>query len=393
MITSATVIAGLVLTLLLPIYPEGMSPDIAAFFGLITVAAMGGLTHRAARRELMVIAPWGAVLLLGMFVGSVQGGEPRQAVEDTLPYLLFVMGLVAGRGVMWPRRVLVVALAVCVIDSVISLYKMPSFSPDVRSTYTYWKITAGLPLVGMALSALLRHTDPQARSPSVLARPLHGAAMAVMFVAMVATISRGMMLGWVLGAVVTAYIRKPSQMLAAALLLGVAFLVYSSLFAEIGTRYFRADQADTIEGRFREIETAWDTFVHHPLLGAGLGATFEVDGFYKAYVHNMAAYHLWKFGLVGSVLLALPLWFIARQLRASTRTPRAIVIGGAAAIIAYLVTCAAYKTYYLVWIYGVVAGASLSWLTAWRQRSTLAPPEPTHEVAPSGPPGPVASHA
>lgn len=380
MITSATVIAGLVLTLLLPIYPDGISPEILAFFGLIGIAAVGGITHRAARRELLVISPWAAVLLLGMTVGSFRSGETQQAVEDTLPYLLFVMGLVAGRGLTNPRRVLVVALWVCAIDSFISLYKMPGFAPDIRSTYTYWKITAGLPLVGISLSALLRHTDPRGRPSALVLRPLHALLVAVMLVAMVASVSRGMMLGWALGAILTAYIRKPSQMLALAIVAAIALLVYSSVFAELGTRYLRAGQSSTIEGRFREIQTAWETFVRYPLFGAGLGAMFEVDGFYKAYVHNMAAYHLWKFGLVGSVLFALPLWVIGRQLRASSRTLRAIALGGSMAIIAYLVTCAAYKTYYLVWIYGVVAGATLSWLAEWRRQQALAAEAPLGPV-------------
>ena len=57
----------------------------------------------------------------------------------------------------------------------------------------------------------------------------------------------------------------------------------------------------------------------------------------------------------------MPLLVIARQLGGATRTERAIAIGGALSCLAYLVTCAAYKTYYLVWTYGVVAGATLSW--------------------------------
>ena len=367
MIGSATVIISLVLTLLLPIYPDGLSADIAAFFGLIALAAGAGMLHRSARRELMVISPWAGVLLLGMLVGSFRSGETQQAIEDTLPYILFVMGLVAGRGQNNPRRVLVVALWVCAADSFVSLYSMPSYGPEVRSTYTYWKITAGLPLVGMYLSALLRNSDPDGRPPALLLRPMHAALMVVMFLGMIASVSRGMMLGWLLGLIITAYIRKPSQMLGFAILGAIALLVYGSVFAEFGTRYLRAGQASTIEGRFREIQTAWETFVSYPLFGAGLGAMFEVDGFYKAFVHNMAAYHLWKFGLVGSALLALPLWIISRQLHFSTRALRAIALGGGLGIIAYLVTCAAYKTYYLVWMYGVIMGASLSWIDQWRR--------------------------
>ncbi|MEM7156202.1 MAG: O-antigen ligase family protein [Myxococcota bacterium] len=372
MVGSVTVIVSLLLTLLLPIYPDGLSADIAAFFGLIALAAGAGILHRSARRELMVISPWAGVLLLAMLVGSFRSGETQQAIEDTLPYILFVMGLIAGRGQNNPRRVLVVALWVCAADSFVSLYSMPSYGPEVRSTYTYWKITAGLPLVGMYLSSLLRNSDPEGRPPALLLRPMHAALMVVMFLGMVASVSRGMMLGWLLGLVITAYIRKPSQMLGFAILGAIALLVYGSVFAEFGTRYLRAGQASTIEGRFREIQTAWETFVSYPLFGAGLGAMFEVDGFYKAFVHNMAAYHLWKFGLVGSALLALPLWIISRQLHRSTRALRAIALGGGLGIIAYLVTCAAYKTYYLVWMYGIIMGASLSWLDQWRRQQAAA---------------------
>jgi len=144
-------------------------------------------------------------------------------------------------------------------------------------------------------------------------------------------------------------------------------LAWSSVLIDMGEKYLRLGASGTIEGRFDEIETAWATFLRYPLLGAGLGATFNVEGFHKAFVHNMAAYHLWKFGLVGSAILAMPLFVVGRQLGGASRTERAIALGGAVSCIAYLVTCAAYKTYYLVWTYGVVAGATLSWLAAARQ--------------------------
>ena len=381
MITRLMVIAGLVLTLVLPIYPTGVSLDIAAFFGLASMAALFALTHRAARRELMVIAPWFLALLVAMFVGAFHGTDAQQAIEDTLPYILFVMGLLAGRGLSKPRQVLVVTLAVCVIDAMISLWKIPQWGPGIRSTFTYWKITAGLPLVGMFVSSLLRHTDPQGRNPSLRQRPFHALLYVIMFVGMMATVSRGMMLGWLIAITVTAYIRKPSQVLGGAIVITLAFLVYSSVFEDFGTRYLRAGQAGTIGERFHEIETAWNTFVANPLFGAGLGDSFEIHGVHKSYVHNMAAYHLWKFGLLGSAMLILPLWVISTQLRSNARAVRAIAIGGSLGVIAYLVTCAAYKTYYLVWIYGVVAGATLSWLAAWRWRRQV-PSRAERRVAP-----------
>lgn len=376
MVTSAIVILGVLLTLVLPIYPQGIEPLIALFLALAGAGAVLGLMRRAARRELMVLLPWLFALLLAMLVGSVRQGDAQQAVEDGLPYLLFMMGMVAGRAAARPRAVLLAMLVACVGDTLVSLYMMPSFEVGVRSTYNYFKITAGLPLVGLYLSTLLRHTDPHGRPPRLTAHPLHLVAYALLLVGLFASVSRGMILGYLIGLLVTAYVRRPSQVLLASLVLGLVLLAWSSTFLEVGERYLRLGASGTIEGRFDEIESAWATFLRYPLVGAGLGATFEVEGFQKAFVHNMAAYHLWKFGLVGSAILVLPLWVTARQLGAATRAERAIALGGALSCIAYLVTCAAYKTYYLVWAYGVVAGATLSWLGTVRQRRLVAASEP-----------------
>ncbi|MCX4247883.1 O-antigen ligase family protein [Paraliomyxa miuraensis] len=366
MVTSAIVILGVLLTLVLPIYPQGFEPSIGLFLVLAGLGGMMGLMRRAARRELMVLSPWVVALMLAMLVGGMRQGESRQALEDCLPYLLFMIGLVAGRGAARPRTILVAVLVACLGDSLVSLYKMPSFEPGIRSTYNYFKITAGLPLVGVFASTLLRHTDSNGRSPSLATRPGHLVAYGLMLVALFASVSRGMMLGYVIGLLFTAYIRRPSQVLMASLVVSVGLLAFSSVFLELGEKYLRLRSSGTIEGRVDEIESAWATFLQYPLLGAGLGATFVVDGAHKAYVHNMAAYHLWKFGLVGSGILAMPLFVIGRQLSASGRDERAIAIGGGLSVIAYLITCAAYKTYYLVWILGVVVGATISWLTAWR---------------------------
>lgn len=361
-VTSAIVIFGVLLTLVLPIYPQGIEPLILLFLAAAGAAGAMGLMRRAARRELMVLSPWLFALLLAILVGSVRQGEAQQAVEDSLPYLLFMIGIAAGRGAARSRAILVVTLLMCVVDSAVSLLKMPGFEAGLRSTYNYFKITAGLPLVGLYLSTLLRHTDPKGRNPSLLARPGHLLIYAIMLVGLFASVSRGMMLGYLIGLILTAYIRRPSQMLMISLVACVGLLAWSSVFLEMGEKYLRLGSSGTIEGRFDEIESAWSTFLDYPLLGAGLGSTFVIEGYHKAFVHNMAAYHLWKFGLVGSAILAMPLLVIGRQLGAASRDERAIAIGGALSVIAYLVTCAAYKTYYLVWIYGVVTGATLSWL-------------------------------
>jgi len=372
-VTTLAVVAGLVLTLQLPIYPDGLSPIIAAFLGLALVGAVFGLAKRSSRYELAVMTPWAVAIVVAILVGSIYSGESQQAVEDALPYGLFALGLVAGRGVGSPRFVLWVLLWVCVVDSIVSLALMDGFEPGVRSTFNYYKITAGLPLVGLYVANVLRHTPVGERRERPWAWMPHVFAIVVMIAGIVFSVTRGMLLGWILGMMVTAYVRKPSQALLGVTVVLFGLLAWSSAFAEFGAEYFRLGQEGTIEGRFREVEAAWEGFVASPMFGQGLGALVEVDGFRKAFVHNMAAYHLWKFGLVGTLLLALPLVAIARELRFTNRRLRAYALGGAAAVLAYLVTCAAYKTYYLVWIHGVTVGASLSWFALWRARTARAP--------------------
>jgi hypothetical protein len=380
MITTLAVVVGLLLTLVLPIYPEGLEPTIVVFLGLAFVGAMFGLAQRSARYELAIMAPWAAAILLGILVGSVHNGESQQAVEDALPYALFVLGLVAGRGIGSPRLALRVGLLVCVVDAIVSLYLMDDFGPGMRSTFNYFKITAGLPLVGLYLAAVLRETSAPGERRHWM---VHAAIILLLVVGIVLSVSRGMLLGWLLGLAIATYVRKPSQALLGVTAVLVGMLLWSSAFAEVGVEYLRLGQEETITGRFREVEAAWDGFVAAPMFGEGLGALVEVDGFRKAFVHNMAAYHLWKFGLVGCVLLLLPLFAIGRELRRSPRRLRALAIGAAAGIIGYLVTCAAYKTYYLVWIYGIVIGTSLTYFgelaraKAARERDReVAPPEP-----------------
>lgn len=372
LITTFATAVALGMTVVLPIYPEGIDPTIAAFLGICAIAGMFGLGDRKARYELAIMAPWGVAVLLGILVGSIHHGESQQAVEDALPYALFVLGLVAGRGVGHPRMVLQIALFACVIDSVVSMWLMESFAPGVRSTYTYYKITAGLPLVGIYLAGLLRETRPPGDRKRTRAWLVHALLVAVMVAGIVFSVTRGMLLGWFIGIVVASYVRKPSHALMGLTVLLVGLLIYSSAVAELGTEYLRLGQESTIEGRFREVEEAWEGFVAAPMFGQGLGATIDVDGFHKAFVHNMAAYQLWKFGLVGNALMVVPLFALVREVGPAARRLRALALGGGASMLAYLVTCAAYKTYYLVWVLGAVVGASLSYFELLRARERAA---------------------
>lgn len=361
------------LTLVLPIYPDRLSPMIASFLGLAAVGGAYGLLHRQARQLLALLLPWGLALLLAFLVGGLRGAPPQQATEDLAPYGLFALGLWAGRGSSHPRALLIAALLVCVGDSAISIWKMPSFGPGMRSTYSYFKITAGLPLVGLFLLGILEATAPHRKR-------VRSFILAVLFLAaIVLSVSRGMLLGAALGIVVAAHIRKPSLMWVAAIGIVFVAIVYSSTIADLGEKYLRLDQAGTVEGRFREIRGALSYFASHPLFGSGLGSAIEVDGHPVAYVHNIIAYHLWKFGMVGSVLLLIPSVWLLRLISKTTPTARAIALGASAGIASYLVTSASYKTYYLVWMYGIVFGATLAWLRRCQlqRRPSNSPPTRT----------------
>ena len=128
---------------------------------------------------------------------------------------------------------------------------------------------------------------------------------------------------------------------------------------DLGVQYLRLGNQATVDGRVREIAECLDVFVSMPMFGAGLGAELVVDGFYVSYVHNMLAYHLWKFGLLGSTLFALPVISLARQSLRAPRELRATILGGAVGTLVYVVTAASYKSYFVVPMIGMVVGAAL----------------------------------
>ena len=63
--------------------------------------------------------------------------------------------------------------------------------------------------------------------------------------------------------------------------------------------------------------------------------------------------------MVGSALFAMPLWGLTRQALRVAMPLRATILGGAVSVLVYLVTAAAYKSYFLVPMVGMTVGASL----------------------------------
>lgn len=356
MFTTLFAAAAVLLSLALPTFPDGLTIPIVGFLGLIGLAGLGGfLRARAARNELVLLVPWLLALGVALMVGLLRGNPLGQALEDALPYFLFALGLCAGRGASRPTWLLAVILVVCLVDAAMSLILMPSFDLSrYRSTYNYFKVIVGHLLVGVYCAAFLYR-----RSRKRLVRGAMIAAQVLLLAAIIATVSRGMVLGLAMGLLFALYVRRPARGLMVAALLGVLGVVFAATAFDLGAQYLRLGNQSTVDGRVREIGLCLEYFTRMPILGAGLGAQFVVDGFVVSYVHNMLAYHLWKFGLAGSALFALPLVAMARQ-AARIRGPlRGTIAGGAVSVLVYLVTAASYKSYFLVPVVGLVIGASL----------------------------------
>lgn len=359
-LTTLFAAAAMLLTLALPTFPDGLTIPIVGFLGLVMLAGLGGFVRSsAARAELALLAPWLVALGLSLMVGIFRGNSLAQALEDALPYVLFAMGLCAGRGAARPRWVLAAVLVVCLTDGMISLVRMPSFDLGrLRSTYYHFKVIAGHALVGVYCAAFLYR-----QVGSKFQRWALTAAQGVLVLSVIATVSRGMVLGLVLGLLTALYVRRPARGLLVGGLAGLLVVLFTASAFDLGAQYLRLGNQATVDGRVREIGLCLEYFTRMPVFGAGLGADFVVDGFVVSYVHNMLAYHLWKFGLVGSALFAMPLWGLTRQALRAPKLLRATVLGGAASVLVYLVTAASYKSYFLVPMVGMVVGASLRMLS------------------------------
>jgi O-antigen ligase len=372
MLTTVFAALAMLLTLALPTFPDGLTIPIVGFLGLVALAGVGGfLRSGAARAELALLVPWVVALTLGTMVGTLRGNPLGQALEDALPYILFAFGLCAGRGGSRPAALLVVILLVCLADGVMSLARMQSYDLSrYRSTYNYFKVIAGHPLVGVYCAALL-HRLARSRAQ----RGLLAAAFAALVLAVVATVSRGMVLGLALGLLASLYVRRPAQGLTVGAAMAGLVVLFTATLTEVGQQYLRLGHQATVDGRVREIALCLEYFARMPVFGAGLGAEFVVDGFVVSYVHNMLAYHLWKFGLVGSALFALPLMSLVRQALRAPTLLRATILGGATSIFVYVVTAASYKSYFLVPMVGMTVGASL--------RLALPAPDKARTVSPA----------
>ena len=378
--TTLITTGALLLMLALPTFPDGLTIPIVAFLAMLGAGGLGGFFRAPpARAELALLAPWLVALGLGLMVGQVRGNTLGQALEDALPYFLFAFGLCAGRGASRPVWLLLATLLVCLCDAFQSLWLMPSFDISrYRSTYNFFKVITGHLLVGIYCAAFLYRMTSTRRQRGLLV-----AAQVLLVLAVIATVSRGMVLGLVMGLLAAVYVRRPTRAVMVAVVMVVLGGVFATTALDLGAQYLRLGNVATVDGRVREIGLCLEYFAEMPMFGAGLGAQFVVDGFVVSYVHNMLAYHLWKFGVVGSTLFALPILAMARQALRVPLPYRSTVVGGAVSVLVYLVTAASYKSYFLVPMVGVVVGASLRIVLPGAGKGAATPALLPAEKAPS----------
>lgn len=378
--TTLITTGALLLMLALPTFPDGLTIPIVGFLAMLGAGGLGGFFRAPpARAELALLAPWLVALGLGLMVGLVRGNSLGQALEDALPYFLFAFGLCAGRGASRPVWLLLATLLVCLCDAFQSLWLMPSFDISrYRSTYNFFKVITGHLLVGIYCAAFLYRMTSTRRQRGLLV-----AAQVLLVLAVIATVSRGMVLGLVMGLLAAVYVRRPTRAVMVAVVMVVLGGVFATTALDLGAQYLRLGNVATVDGRVREIGLCLEYFAEMPMFGAGLGAQFVVDGFVVSYVHNMLAYHLWKFGVVGSTLFALPILAMARQALRVPLPYRSTVVGGAVSVLVYLVTAASYKSYFLVPMVGVVVGASLRIVLPGAVKGAATPALLPAEKAPS----------
>ncbi len=378
--TTLITTGALLLMLALPTFPDGLTIPIVGFLAMLGAGGVGGFFRAPpARAELALLAPWLLALGLGLMVGLVRGNSLGQALEDALPYFLFALGLCAGRGASRPVWLLLATLFVCLCDAFQSLWLMPSFDISrYRSTYNFFKVITGHLLVGIYCAAFLYRMARTRRQRGLLV-----ASQVLLLLAVIATVSRGMVLGLVLGLLAAIYVRRPTRAVMVAVAMAVLGGVFATTALDLGAQYLRFGNVATVDGRVREIGLCLEYFAEMPMFGAGLGAQFVVDGFVVSYVHNMLAYHLWKFGVAGSTLFALPILAMARQALRVPLPYRSTVVGGAVSVLVYLVTAASYKSYFLVPMVGVVVGASLRIVLPGAGKGAATPALLPAEKAPS----------
>ncbi len=253
-------------------------------------------------------------------------GECRYAIF-LAAYPVFVMAMPTARSLRYP---LLMILALTVLIAVLSLAffayaqisgnftgtqnALGEFVERQVGTFHFQSVRANghvfIEIVFVVLTARFFGARLSTRQ-----RFVHGSLMLLLALAILITAMRTAYLAVFVSLMALALLRAPRRIQYLSAMLGLtglvvavvlAGLLYSGAFAS----WFPALGA-SLKGRFVELEGGLGLFAAHPLLGTGLGSTFEAMGYVSKttqfsvapatyqMVHNVWLYYLYKGGLIG----------------------------------------------------------------------------------------------
>lgn len=327
------------LPLVVLIVPQGTLertyvPELAFLgFLLLTVVAtlaqacwqQPALVMRRSQFQPLLLVVLVFLLLLNPIWSLWQGNEPARVVMTVLPFVMMgVYYLIAMRRTSaHTLRTLIVMLALSGVALglvvLVNYFAGSHSGPMMRSTGIEGERSLTLPLLPMG-GVLVTSWALGARQ-GLLAR-LWGAAAVVMVLAIIMTVTRAMLLAYMIGAATAIFVMlrhggaSMRRLIGQRLLLGVMIVLAlaAPLVAQWVERLDPTSEGDvgTILGRLDEYSAFFEAFAASPLLGKGMGylATYPSDFDYVLRDNGITVCHSHLFFLAGTTgLLGMLLYY------------------------------------------------------------------------------------
>lgn len=145
------------------------------------------------------------------------------------------------------------------------------------------------------------------------------AADIMLIMILLAIQSRGAYLGILIALLWLCSKKKPSKVLTAMILAGIALILLSLIYPELLLKFFgrfrisHFTNGDFLNGRLPSYKIAWEMFCEHPLIGCGFWQ-FGVNGIREQDPHNFIFSYLASTGLIGVTGFVLFLVHIYRRI-------------------------------------------------------------------------------
>jgi O-antigen ligase len=329
----------------------------AGLAAVLRIAARGYVD----RTILLVLAITCLVVFIAFCRGLTEGNDEFQVARDSVPYVLFSAGILAGMSSTLLARSLWTLWFVSFVESLRSILFTDIravFALTSRSTFLIRKITSGFPLMTLYAAAMApRKFTSRAL---VLTTTIPVAATAILL-----TRQKGMILSLMAFAILS--FRRTTIFITFLIVIVAGLSIPFWFSATPDTTIYIMDflriapePSDNFDVRLSEWTYVLHLLKQNPFFGTGLGSVFfdPASNHDKAYVHNIVAYHLWKFGLIGTILLFFAVGIIFWQIlllrfdSSSSPIPR-LAIAASVSFLVYLSTTAAFKLYFVSWFIGL----------------------------------------